>query len=461
MPSAMSMNMPMDTPAAIAAAKAAESAFREFLTEDFALFAVGFIVTVTRTFARVKQVGFKGLQGDDYLVWVAMLIYAAETALAYSVGAVAMGLANNGMTDEQRRTLDPNSSEYHTRYTKQTSHPLVRGLSLIDAVFFYRVTGCKIQLSGWSTYSALLWTLKASLLVFYIRLTAGLGRTYLRRIYIGFAILASTYLAATLNLFLGCRPFYKYWQIYPDPGDACQPAVSVRVVWVYASLNILSDLYLLSIPIPMLWHTTLALPKKLGLIVLFSGGIFIIVCALIRAVLIVEDPIGGAQVAGSWAVRETFVAVITTNLPMVFPLISQWIRPLLTSIARSMRSGTYEKSTDGKFRRSIATFGGGMTGGRGGQRNLRTANPLTGLTFTESEERMLSQGQVKLQDLPSASSAQSPHSHSDGSSDGIRKEVEIAVTSVRSDEERQSPRTFAFATGPMRKSASTRLPLTK
>lgn len=37
----------------------------------------------------------------------------------------------------------------------------------------------------------------------------------------------------------------------------------------------------------MLWNTTLALPKKLGLIVLFSGGIFIIVCALIRAVLIV------------------------------------------------------------------------------------------------------------------------------------------------------------------------------
>ncbi|KAI1821583.1 hypothetical protein F4861DRAFT_453759 [Xylaria intraflava] len=432
----MSGHMPMDAVAEAAAAKAAAaSAFKQFATEDFALFAVGLIVTLTRTFARVKQVGFKGLQGDDYLVWVAMLIYAAETALAYSVGAVAMGLANNGMTDEQRRTLDPNSTEYHTR-----------------------VTGCKIQLSGWSTYSALLWTLKASLLVFYIRLTAGLGRTYLRRIYIGFAILASTYLAATLNLFLGCRPFYRYWQIYPDPGDTCQPAVSTRIVWVYASLNIISDLYLLSIPIPMLWHTTLALPKKLGLIVLFSGGIFIIVCALIRAVLIVEDPVGGAQVAGSWAVRETFVAVVTTNLPMVFPLISGWVRPLITTIARSVRSGSYEKSTDGKFKRSLATFGGGLSGRNGQGRSPRTANPLTGLTFTESEERMLSQGQVKLQDLPSGSASQSPTSNSDGSTDGIRKEVEIAVTSVRSDEERQSPRTFAFATGPMRKIPNTRLP---
>ncbi|KAI1125987.1 hypothetical protein F5Y10DRAFT_245851 [Nemania abortiva] len=422
--------------AAEAAAKSAASAFQEFVTEDFTLFAVGLVVTITRTFARVKQVGFKGLQGDDYLVWLAMLIYAAETALAYSVGAVAMGLANNGMTVEQRRELDPNSAEYHTR-----------------------VTGCKIQLSGWSTYSALLWTLKASLLVFYIRLTSGLGRKYLRRIYIGFALLAATYLSATLNLFLGCRPFYKYWQINPDPGDGCQPAVSTRIVWVYASLNILSDLYLLSIPIPMLWNTTLALPKKLGLIVLFSGGVFIIVCALIRAVLIVTDPIGGAQTAGSWAVRETFVAVITTNLPMVFPLISGWLKPILTSLARSMRSGSYEKSTDGKFRRSIATFGGGNAQNRQ-NRAPRTANPLTGLTFTESEERMISQGQVKLQDIQAGSSppGAAPLNNTDDNSDGIRKDVEIAVTSVPTDEERHSPGSFAFATGPMRKSPSTRLP---
>ncbi|KAI0437963.1 hypothetical protein F4803DRAFT_536810 [Xylaria telfairii] len=430
----MSTDTPMD-PAEVAAAKAAASAFQQFVTEDFTLFAIGFVVTITRTIARVKQVGFKGLQGDDYLVWLAMLIYSAETALAYSVGAVAMGLANNGMTEEERRTLDPNSPEYHTR-----------------------VTGCKIQLSGWSTYSALLWTLKASLLVFYIRLTSGLGRTYLRRIYIGFAILAATYLAATLNLFLGCRPFNRYWQINPDPGDGCQPATSTRIVWVYASLNIISDLYLLSIPIPMLWNTTLALPKKLGLMVLFSGGIFIIVCALIRAVLIVTDPVGGAQVAGSWAVRETFVAVITTNLPMVFPLISGWIKPIITSLARSMRTGTYEKSTDGKFRKSVATFGGGVLNGQNGRnRTPRTANPLPGLTFTESEERILSQGQVKLQDLTAHSQQVLTSHNSDDSSDGIRKDVEIAVTSVQNDKERQSPGSFAFATGPMRKSPSSRL----
>jgi len=56
-----------------AAAKAAENAFRQFVTEDFTLFSVGLVVTITRTYARVRQVGFKGLQADDYLAWVAMV----------------------------------------------------------------------------------------------------------------------------------------------------------------------------------------------------------------------------------------------------------------------------------------------------------------------------------------------------------------------------------------------------
>jgi hypothetical protein len=40
--------------------------------------------------------------------------------------------------------------------------------------------------------------------------------------------------------------------------------------------------------------------------------------AILRCALVIEDPIGGAQAAGSWAVRETFVAVVVANLPIVY-----------------------------------------------------------------------------------------------------------------------------------------------
>lgn len=56
---------------------------------------------------------------------------------------------------------------------------------------------------------------------------------------------------------------------------------------MYYAFNVVTDCYLLSIPIPLLWNTTIRPLKKAGLCVLFSGGAFIIVCATLRAVYIV------------------------------------------------------------------------------------------------------------------------------------------------------------------------------
>lgn len=43
-------------------------------------------------------------------------MYSTETFLAYSVGAYWNGVANNGMTKEERKSLDPSSHEYWLRY---------------------------------------------------------------------------------------------------------------------------------------------------------------------------------------------------------------------------------------------------------------------------------------------------------------------------------------------------------
>lgn len=53
------------------------------------------------------------------------LFYAAETALAFSVGNVAHGLANGGMTDEQRAALSPTDPEYHLRYGNEKASDLL------------------------------------------------------------------------------------------------------------------------------------------------------------------------------------------------------------------------------------------------------------------------------------------------------------------------------------------------
>ncbi|KAI1371623.1 hypothetical protein F4677DRAFT_305867 [Hypoxylon crocopeplum] len=428
---------PPDPAAAAAAAQAAAAAMLQFTIEAWTLLAIGILVTILRTYARIKAVGFRRLQADDYLVWVGVTFYAVETSLAYSVGAVAQGLANNAMTDEQRAALSPDSAEYRTR-----------------------VIGSKIQLAGWSSYSVLLWALKASLLVFYMRLTAGLARTYLIRIYIGFGLLIASFMTILLNLFLSCRPFHKNWQINPDPGNVCQPAISNQVIWVYLSMNVITDLYLISIPVPMLWQSSLKPVKKFGLIILFSGGLFVVACAILRCALIVTDPVNGAQLAGSWAVRETFVAVITTNLPMVFPLIKIWLSPMFGSLLTTMRS--QQKLTDKESRSDLRTFGGGSHQSWRRRGGPPTANPITNITFNESEERMVDE--VKMQDLKAWTDTSTTGSIP-ANNNNIRKHVEVEVVSevrdgspddsrrhVVGDEENQQHGNFSFARGPRRSS---------
>jgi len=139
-----------------------------FNREAFTLLGVGTAIVSLRTYARISMVGIRRLMLDDYLMVLALVsnplhllrkwllvsdrheqvVYGLETGAAYSVGALFHGLANNSMTDEERRTLSPDSPEYTLR-----------------------VGGSKLQLIGWSLYTLLLWLLKTCMCVFYTRLT--------------------------------------------------------------------------------------------------------------------------------------------------------------------------------------------------------------------------------------------------------------------------------------------------
>jgi len=52
---------------------------------------------------------------------------------------------------------------------------------------------------------------------------AGMGRFYEIRIYVGYGLVFVSYLVVVMNLFLGCRPFHRNWQINPDPGGVYRP----------------------------------------------------------------------------------------------------------------------------------------------------------------------------------------------------------------------------------------------
>ncbi|CAJ2512632.1 Uu.00g007510.m01.CDS01 [Anthostomella pinea] len=269
-------------------------------SEPFILLGVGLAVIGLRTYARAKAVGIKNFMADDYLMLIAVLPYVVEIVLAYIVVVRWKALANNSMTGAHRATLDPHGEEH-----------------------MLRVNGSKASVAYWVIYTLILWIMKFAMLVFCLRLTERLGK-YRRRIQFGFLFVGITWMIVFCCIMLSCRPLNRYWQMYPDPG-----VVSPINLFVTLSLNVATDIYILGIPLPILWMANIKIWKKLGLITLVSGSIFVITVASIRCYLIFSNTRTGARQAGPWTVRSTFVSIVTTNLPLLFPLFRRWMTPAL------------------------------------------------------------------------------------------------------------------------------------
>ncbi|CAI6336694.1 unnamed protein product [Periconia digitata] len=349
--------------------------------ELWTLYAFGISFTILRTYARITAVGWRELRADDYLIWFAMLIYTTQCTLGYNVGLLARGLANNGMTDEERSALLPDDPEYG-----------------------WRVTGSKIQVAGWTTATCLLWTLKMCMAIFYLRLTNGL-KQYATRIHIVMGMIIGTWVMVIMTIYLSCRPFHHYWQISPDPGNLCYPAVSKSIVWMMFVTNVVTDIALLLIPIPMLWQSSLRRLKKVASTLVLSAGIFVVVCAALKSIYVIVDPVNGGILAAQWGTRETFVAVVTTNLPMIFPLLRNFLAPYIQSSVRSSSNQKAYKNPGSGF----VTIGGGGAS-KGASSRQRSANPITAnITFDNDSEEHIVKGDedVKMRNLKSSRSGHS------------------------------------------------------
>ncbi|KAL8967067.1 MAG: hypothetical protein Q9183_003085 [Haloplaca sp. 2 TL-2023] len=128
-------------------------------------------------------------------------------------------------------------------------------------------------------------------------------------------------------------------------------------------LNVTTDAYLLSIPLPLFWQARIDPKKKAWLLIMFGGGVFVMMAGILRCALILTAGASGAQQAGSWAVRETFVAVVIGNLPMIHPLFSRAI----TGISSSLSASRSSKPSNGSRSISLKAL----------SKKPRTANPLS------------------------------------------------------------------------------------
>lgn len=86
-----------------------------FTVEIFTFLGIGLWFVGFRVFCRTRRKGIQCLQADDYLMLCATIPAIVYTIQAYLAIVACRGLANNGMSDEERAALSPDSEEYKRR----------------------------------------------------------------------------------------------------------------------------------------------------------------------------------------------------------------------------------------------------------------------------------------------------------------------------------------------------------
>ncbi|PSN69764.1 hypothetical protein BS50DRAFT_618756 [Corynespora cassiicola Philippines] len=258
-----------------------------YLPEVWTWYAIGVVFIALRCATRLRTVGIRNYQGDDYLAMLLLLLWTCNAIIVQIT--------------------------YYTGGNLDVRPDMVEALSDRDIEIL--TWGSQLEFASWYTYPGTIWTLKFMVLFFYRRLTLGaLRRRTLRVLFWSCGI---SYVILCLTVSLSCRPYSHNWQIRPLPGPHC--TFRPQNFYVLVVLNVLTDTALLIIPAPILWRLRVSLTKKLGVTLLLSSGLFIIGTAVVRAIVTIRSPPSVINI-NRWGFRETGVGLVTVMLPILAPM---------------------------------------------------------------------------------------------------------------------------------------------
>ncbi|KAF1814010.1 hypothetical protein P152DRAFT_394284, partial [Eremomyces bilateralis CBS 781.70] len=199
-----------------------------------------------------------------------------------------------------------------------------------------RIHSSKIVVLSEQAMLNLIYTLKACMLFMYSRLIGTEQRKQL--LYVSIFVFLG-WIASQIAFFSICRPFKGYWMV-PPPNPHCATLQNFSIV--QACFNISSDLLMLFIPAQMVVKLHMPWKKKIVLGFIFSLGIFVITAAILTKVFNFSNIWSPAYML--WYSREASVAVYVANLPVIWPLLREWM-PILRSHRSQSASLPYHQQT--------------------------------------------------------------------------------------------------------------------
>lgn len=123
--------------------------------------------------------------------------------------------------------------------------------------------------------------LKNTILEFFKRLS-GLtwSKTYQNGVVAVRCVLLATFFAVVVSDLAECHPFKHYWQVFPDPGGQCRQGYANLIT--IGVCNVLTDLLLVALPVPIIIMSHMTLKRKMQLVLLFSMSLLVVAVTLYR-----------------------------------------------------------------------------------------------------------------------------------------------------------------------------------
>ncbi|KAI1452858.1 hypothetical protein F4805DRAFT_470518 [Annulohypoxylon moriforme] len=226
----------------------------------------------------------KGIKLDDYLV-------VAATAVSVGCAVVQLIAAVDGQLG-QHQTVGPD------------------GQPLLDDPRFVIYEKCKLAVNILSTVG--LGFVKSSILIFYMNIFYGKPFKIASQVVLGIVV-SWTVAFFFANLFT-CYPITPFIEAFYH--NKC---VDGLALWYGMAISdILIDVIILVMPIPMVFQLQLPLKQKLGVLVMFLLGATVCAFSLTRALIYVH--VDYTSPVFFWAVIELSTAVLSACLPTYRPI---------------------------------------------------------------------------------------------------------------------------------------------
>ncbi|KAH7073905.1 hypothetical protein BKA63DRAFT_43098 [Paraphoma chrysanthemicola] len=240
------------------------------------------ISTALRLWA--KRLGRNGITLDDYLIMLATFCLLGQCASGLGYGP-------------------PHGMGRHVIVVSAYDQMMVRKGDYIFSHF----------------YDFALVFVKLGILAFYYRVFV---HPIFRAIVLATAAFVTAWgIGITVTLFLACRPLKSYWDI-TVPGQCLK---MVTFTYFTNISNLITDIWIFLMPVPMIWHLQLQTKKKLLLSLIFCIGLATCVVSSIRLTVVLgrgsPDFTWYYVPLGAYSVFEPLGGILCTNLPIIWHML--------------------------------------------------------------------------------------------------------------------------------------------